>query len=113
MRLAEIGIEHVEVPSAGMTCPLVKEEMDDSENKLEMEEELEEGEVRLEKEEVVKLVPLKVMSEVALMVMDEIRIKKEEDKVVLDEKGTDRANLFGFDEYLDDDNDSLFKAEGV
>ena len=112
----EIGIEHVELPSSGLTCPLVKEEMDDSENKLEMQEELEEGEVRLEEQEVVDAIPeipIKVMPELTLVVMDEIRIKKEEDTVVLNEMGRDRANFFGFDEYLNDDNDSLLKAEGV
>ena len=118
-RVAEIGIEHVEVPSAGMTCPLeVKEELDDTENMLEVDEELEEGEVRLDEAEKQavddKLIPHKVMPDITqVMVMGEIRIKKEEDKIVLNQRGADRANLFGFDEYLDDENDFLFKVESV
>ena len=116
-RATEIGIEHVEVPSVGMTCPLVKEEME------EMEEELEDGEVRMdkaEKQEVVKLMaisenPLMGLGEDPLMVivMGEIRIKKEEEMVIPVEREEGKANLFGFDEYLDDDKDLVVKAECV
>ena len=100
-------IEQEQVPFVGIACPL------DMEIKKEMEDELEEGEVRLGDTEKKEMVKKMAMPEIPLEVTREIRVKK--DKVTLASKEQGRANLFGFEEYLENDNDLVFKikTEGV